>query len=125
NQYSVLNHNQQTNVFMIDAYDFTTLEKVETLFDSSLHQEIKEISNYFLNKTDDKLLIATNYEPIYRRSFTSVYYLYDIATKKLYKTQQTERKTISLMVLPIGYMRKNLLLFEHSIGILMAPIWLI
>src|SRR5690606_4766109 len=67
NQYSVLNHNQQTNVFMIDAYDFTTLEKVETLFDSSLHQEIKEISNYFLNKTDDNLLIATNYEPIYRR----------------------------------------------------------
>lgn len=85
NQYSVLNHNQQTNVFTIDAYDFTTLEKVETLFDSSLHQEIKEISNYFLNKTDDKLLIATNYEPIYRRSFTSVYYLYDIATKKLTK----------------------------------------
>ena len=85
NQYSVLDYNRQSNTFTIDAYDFTTLEKVETLFSTNNHSEIQQISNYHLNKTDDKILIATNYEPIYRRSFTSVYYLYDIASKILTK----------------------------------------
>ena len=85
NQYSVLDYNRQSNTFTIDAYDFTTLEKVETLFSTNNHSEIQQISNYHLNKTDDKILIATNYEPIYRRSFTSVYYLYDITSKTLTK----------------------------------------
>src|SRR5690554_1853007 len=85
NQYSVLDYNRQSNTFTIDAYDFTTLEKVETLFSTKQYPEIQQISNYYLNKTDDKILIATDYEPIYRRSFTSVYYLYDIGSKTLTK----------------------------------------
>src|SRR5690606_29541831 len=34
NQYSVLDYNRNTNSFTIDAFDFTTLEKVQTLFSS-------------------------------------------------------------------------------------------
>lgn len=85
NQYSVLDYNQQKRTFSIDAFDFTTLQKVQTMFDSSMHPEIKEISDYQINKTDDKILIATSSTPIYRHSFTSVYYLYDISSKKLIK----------------------------------------
>src|SRR5690606_1684573 len=65
NQYSVLNYDQQTKVFTIDAYDFTTLEKVHTLFSTKNHPEITELSDYQINKTDNKILIATNYNPIY------------------------------------------------------------
>src|SRR5690606_14315116 len=64
NQYSVLDYNQQTKVFTIDAYDFTTLEKVQILFSTKNHPEITELSDYQINKTDDKILIATNYNPI-------------------------------------------------------------
>ncbi|HLV50583.1 MAG TPA: S9 family peptidase [Flavobacterium sp.] len=85
NQYSVLDYNRQTKVFTIDAYDFTTLEKAQTLFSTADFPEITEISDYSINKTDDKILIATNYNPIYRHSFTSVYYLFDIASKSLIK----------------------------------------
>lgn len=85
NQYSVLDYNRNTNSFTIDAFDFTTLEKVQTLFSSADFPEIKMISDYSINKTDDKILIATNYNPIYRHSFTSVYYLFDIASKSLIK----------------------------------------
>src|SRR5690554_5904247 len=85
NQYSVLDRNRENQSFSIDAYDFTTLEKVQTLFSALDHPEIKQISTYQINQTDDKILIGTNYNPIYRRSFTSVYYLYDITTKKLTK----------------------------------------
>src|SRR5690606_20806503 len=83
NQHSVLDYNRNTGTFTIDAFDFTTLEKVQTLFSSADFPKIKRISDYSINKTDDKILIATNYNPIYRHSFTSVYYLYDITTKTL------------------------------------------
>src|SRR5690554_2619899 len=85
NQYSVLDFNQQSKIFTIDAYDFTTLEKVQTLFSTADFPEIKMISDYSINKTDDKILIATDYHPIYRHSFTSVYYLYDIPSNTLTK----------------------------------------
>src|SRR5690606_8974205 len=85
NQYSVLDYNRNLGTFSIDAFDFTTLEKVQTLFNSADFPEINMISTYQINQTDDKILIATDYHPIYRRSFTSTYYLYDIATKTLTK----------------------------------------
>lgn len=85
NEYSVLDYNRNTQTFTIDAFDFTTLKKVQTLFTTANFPEITEISDYSINKTDDKILIATNSNPIYRHSFTSVYYLYDIASKSLLK----------------------------------------
>lgn len=85
NQYSVLDYNRNTKTFTIDAFDFTTLEKVQTLFSTADFPEINEISDYSINKTDDKILIATNSTPIYRHSFTSVYYLFDITSKSLIK----------------------------------------
>jgi len=88
NQYSVLDYNRNTKTFTIDAFDFTTLEKVQTLFSTADFPEIKEISDYSINKTDDKILIATNSNPIYRHSFTSVYYLFDIASKSLIKISE-------------------------------------
>ncbi len=88
NQYSVLDYNRNTKTFTIDAFDFTTLEKVQTLFSTADFPEIKEISDYSINKTDDKILIASNSNPIYRHSFTSVYYLFDIASKSLIKISE-------------------------------------
>ena len=85
NEYSVLNYDQKSKTFTIDAYDFTTLEKTRTLFDSKNFSTIVSIDDYTINKTDDKILIATNSNPIYRHSFTAVYYLFDIKTNTLTK----------------------------------------
>lgn len=93
NQYSVLDYTNvidgvsltKKSIFTIDAYDFTTLKKVNTLFSSEKFPEINQISDYKINATDDKILIATNYNPIYRHSFSSIYYLYDIKTATLTK----------------------------------------
>ena len=85
NEYSVLNYDQKSKTFTIDAYDFTTLEKTRTLFDSKNFSTIASIDDYTINKTDDKILIATNSNPIYRHSFTAVYYLFDIKTNTLTK----------------------------------------
>ena len=41
NQYSVLDYNRNAKTYTIDAFDFTTLEKVQTLFSTADFPEIK------------------------------------------------------------------------------------
>lgn len=62
-------------------YDVTTGKAVGTLFKSG---EI-EMDGYELSPNEDKLLITTATEPIYRHSSRSIYYIYDLKTKQLAK----------------------------------------
>jgi dipeptidyl-peptidase-4 len=39
-----------------------------------------EFDDYFFNDDETKILFTTKTEPIYRRSFSAVYFVYDIAT---------------------------------------------
>lgn len=83
NQYTVLNYDRQSNSQQIDLYDFTTLEKVKTLFDSSTQREVlTNIDRYSFSPDEKLLLIASKSEQIYRRSFVASYYLYNLETKK-------------------------------------------
>lgn len=79
NEYTVLNRNS------IDLYDFATLQKVKTLFSTTEFS----IDSYTFSEKEDKILIATNSEPIYRHSFTADYYVFDIPTQKLIKFEST------------------------------------
>lgn len=84
NQYTVLNYDRNTASFQINLYDFSTLEKVATLIDTKNYPELKDgIDSYSFSPDERKILIATQTIPIYRRSFTANYFVYDIATKKL------------------------------------------
>ncbi len=44
---------------------------------------IGRVVTYYFNTDETKILFLTNYTPIYRRSFTADYYLYDIAKKEV------------------------------------------
>ena len=81
NQYTVLNFDRSTRSYQIDLYDFATLEKVSTLFDTKNHPEVKSIDSYSFDKNEKKILIATNSNPIFRHSFTAQYFIYDISSK--------------------------------------------
>ena len=81
NQYTVLNFDRSTKSYQIDLYDFATLEKVSTLFDTKNHPEVKSIDSYSFDKNEKKILIATNSNPIFRHSFTAQYFIYDISSK--------------------------------------------
>jgi len=83
NQYTVLNFDRTSRSMQIDLYDFATLNKVSTLIDTKNHSELNGIDSYTFNKNENKLLIASNSSPIFRRSFTATYHVYDIITKKL------------------------------------------
>lgn len=64
----------------IIKYSFKTGTEVEVLFDANTAREcpFKHFDSYSFSPDGSKLLIATETSPIYRRSFTAVYYLYSL-----------------------------------------------
>lgn len=85
NQYTVLNFDRASRTMQIDLYDYATLNKVSTLIDTKNYPELKSIDSYTFDKSEKKLLIATNSNPIFRHSFTADYFVYDLSSKKLTK----------------------------------------
>jgi dipeptidyl-peptidase-4 len=109
NQYTVLNFDRASKSFQIDLYDFATLEKVSTLFDTKNHPEVTSIDSYSFDSNEKKILIATNSNPIFRHSFTADYFVYDIASKKVSKftSNQVQEPTFSADGTKIAYAFEN------------------
>lgn len=74
--YSVLEENRIVRVRTVDG------EKTHTIFNNT---ENLEIDTYEFNTTEDKILLATETEPIYRHSFSALYFIFDINSGKLRK----------------------------------------
>ncbi len=72
----------------IVKYDVKTGEKVETILKGSdLNPQIK-FEDYSFSADEQKMLLLTEKESIYRRSFKAFYYVYDLKTKKLAKLSE-------------------------------------
>lgn len=82
-QYTVLNYARNPRTSTIDKYNYNTLEKVETVVASSA--EIPFFTSYEFSADESKLILATEVEPIFRRSRIGIYYVYDIAAKTIQK----------------------------------------
>ena len=81
--YSLLNFDRTNNSTTIDVYSYQTLEKVKTLVNSKDIAGLARFSSYRFNNDETKLILGTNFEKIYRRSFKGTFYAYDIASKKV------------------------------------------
>lgn len=79
NQYTVLNFDRNSKTMQIDLFDYATLNKVATLIDTKDFPALTSIDSYTFDQAEKKILIATNSESIFRRSFTANYFVYDIA----------------------------------------------
>lgn len=64
----------------IIKYSFKTGKQVEVLFDAATAREcpFKTFDSYSFSPDGSKLLIATQTEPIYRRSYTAIHYIYSL-----------------------------------------------
>ncbi len=69
----------------IVKYSYKTGLPVETLLDLNKTEDtsIRHIADYNFNANESRILICTNKKPIYRRSFTADYYLYDLKNKEI------------------------------------------
>ena len=120
NQYTVLNFDRSTKSYQIDLYDFATLEKVSTLFDTKNHPEVKSIDSYSFDKNEKKILIATNSNPIFRHSFTAQYFIYDIPSKTVtsFTANAIQEPTFSTDGTKIAYaFENNLHIHDLSSGV--------
>jgi dipeptidyl-peptidase-4 len=81
--YAVLNYDRNTGATTIDKYSYKTLEKVETILSSNELQEVNSFSSYSFNNDETKIILGTNFQKIFRRSFKGTFYAYDIASKEL------------------------------------------
>jgi len=86
--YTILNYNSTDKSTSIDKYDYKTLEKVETIFNSAGNEVIPSFSSYTFSEDESKILLATEIESIFRRSTLGVFFVYDIASKSIVKVSE-------------------------------------
>ena len=69
----------------IIAYSFRDGSRRQVLFDVATARDIKleSIDGYILSPDEKNILIQTQTKPIYRHSFTAVYYLYNIQNRTM------------------------------------------
>lgn len=69
----------------IVKYSFKTGKEVGTLFDVATARDcnIKYFDDYILSPNESLILIQTETRPIYRRSFTATYYIFNVKNNKM------------------------------------------
>ena len=69
----------------IVKYSFKTGKEVATIFDvaTARNHKLKSFDDYIMPPDESLILIQTETKPIYRRSFTAVYYIYNVRNRTL------------------------------------------
>ncbi len=69
----------------IVKYSFKTGTEVATIFDvaTARNHKLKSFDDYIMSPDESLILIQTETKPIYRRSFTAVYYIYNVRNRTL------------------------------------------
>ena len=75
----------ENNGTRIVKYSYKTGLPVATLLDLKTLEDspVSRIDDYTFNADESRILICTNKKPIYRRSFTADYYLFDFKNKEI------------------------------------------
>ncbi len=87
-QYVVLNFDRQNRSSSIDVYSYRTGEQTGTLVDSKDLQGVPAFSSFDISENEKKIILATEVEPIFRRSRRGVYFIYDVETKEVQKISE-------------------------------------
>ncbi len=108
--YTTLKNN--TDNQLIIKFNFKSGKKVKVIF-SSKDFKIPKINSYKFNLNENKILLSTKTEKIYRHSKKGIYYVYDIHNDKIEKLY--DKKIISPSFSPDG--SKIAFVFENNIYI--------
>jgi dipeptidyl-peptidase-4 len=92
-------------------YSYKTGEKVNPILDIQQlkNDSLKSIREYFFSNDESKVLLLTDRKPIYRRSFTAVYFVYNFVTKELTRLAPGRQQvaTFSPDGERVAFVRKN------------------
>ena len=102
----------------IIKYDVTTGKAVETILKGSDFSPEIEFSSYTFSLDEQKVLLMTDRKPIYRRSYTANFYVYDFKSKKLQKLSNGGAQsyaTFSPDGSKVGFTRDNNLFYVNLV----------
>ncbi|MDD3738377.1 MAG: DPP IV N-terminal domain-containing protein, partial [Lentimicrobiaceae bacterium] len=96
---------------------FDNDELVDVLFDiGKFKEQIAYVGTYSFNKNEDKLLLASDIEMIYRRSYKANFYIYDIKKNTLEKLSENGKQqlaTFSPDGNKVAFVRDNNLFYKN------------
>ncbi len=116
-RYATYNFNRTDRSISVDVYDYQTNEKTETVLSTSDNQNLPRFSNYTFSPDESKLLLASEVEPIYRRSSKGIYFVVDVGGKNLIQISenQIQEPTFSPDATKVAYgFNNNLYVFDLS-----------
>ena len=108
-EYVVLNRDRKANTSSIDVYSYKSGEKIRSLLNSKDLIEISGFQGFELSENEDKILLSTKMEQIYRRSSRGIYYIYDVEGKTLTKLSdnKVQEPTFSPDASKVAYVFEN------------------
>jgi len=95
----------------LDKYSYETLEKVATILDVKNLNGINSLYDYTFSDDEDKIIIGTEKEQIFRHSSRGIYYVYDLVSKK--QIQISDKKIQEPTFSPDG--KKVAYVYENNI----------
>jgi len=87
-EYVVLNKDRESGASSIDVYSYKSGKKTRTLLSSNNLDKVDSFEGFKFSKKEDKILLSTEVEPIYRRSSKEIFYVYDVRSKDLKKISE-------------------------------------
>ncbi len=102
----------------IVKYSYETGQPVDTLLDIRDYPGVSSISRYEFSNDESKILIATDVNPIYRRSFTAQFYVFnrdEVTLEPLSDKEDQRLATFSPDASKVGFVRKNNLFIKNLI----------
>jgi dipeptidyl-peptidase-4 len=92
NHYTVLEDGSR-----IVRYSYQSGQQVSVIFDlkNVERSPIQRFSNYEMSSDETKILLTTDIEPIYRRSFTASYYVWNSVTEELLPLSENGKQQVA------------------------------
>ena len=87
-EYVVMNRDRESGNTSIDIYSYKTGKKTHTMLSSGDLEQIGSFDAFRFSEDENKILLSTEVEPIYRRSSKEIFYVYDVKSKDLMKVSE-------------------------------------
>lgn len=110
------NHKSWFKVFLPSMDSVIVLDSTDLYF----KDELLDIEDIILSRTDDKVLLVTSKRKIWRYSFSATYFIYDLLDKTLYPLSKKNSDLRNVKISPDGnyfsYIRKdnNIYVYDYK-----------
>lgn len=118
--YTVLEEDKTLNTNSLVSYAYSNTLERKVLIDSNRFPEKNKFSGYIFSNDEQKILLETLIDNIYRRSKQAIYWIYDIKTNSLEKLfdQKVQEPLFSPDGLKVAYVyRRNLFIKNLELDI--------